>query len=300
MPSLFPPFAARRRGADELRVVQTGSRTGDRPQERPDVRGQQLRSGWGPAWLERRDGRQRRILLVHVPKTGGSSLRRMLADHVPDATTFLSTGKQEWAHASLAELDTYQAFTGHNFLEPIYLFPQDEWVTVLALREPLAWWRSTYKYQRRRATATGKDHPALHDSFDGWLASRPDAELSNPQAAWLAARLRVMFDNPMLDDDRIGDLAASLSHTPDALVDLLERLLERITVLGVTEDLHDVYVRMCAAMGWTPVHHAAIRDNVSEEPEELMRLSAGQQERLLRLNRIDTYLHARAQAQGGP
>ena len=80
----------------------------------------------------------RRLLLLHVPKTGGTSLRLMLQDHVPAERRFLSTGDYQWADTSIRQRSRYELFVGHNFLEPLYLLPEEDWVTALLVREPMA------------------------------------------------------------------------------------------------------------------------------------------------------------------
>jgi hypothetical protein len=207
----------------------------ERPPAPPGLAGQQLRRGWVTPSLSGRTTLrgERRILVLHVPKTAGSSLRLMLAAHVPKERTFLSTGKHEWTGKSMTELRPYTLFVGHNFLEPLYLFPDDTWVTVLPVRDPLSWWQSFYKYARRRAEAAGtSEHPTVRLSMEEWLDSMSDQDLSNAQTSWLLARMRVMFDSPLSASSRISDTGMSLRDRPEAALELLDRLVDRVTVVG--------------------------------------------------------------------
>lgn len=258
--------------------------------------GQRLRPGWVPATLSQRPGHEgtRRILILHVPKTGGSSLRRMLAAHVPEEQTFLSTGRHEWLDASIADLSAYRLFAGHQFLEPLYLFPHDRWVTILPVREPLAWWRSYYKYQRRRAQAKGIDSPAGRLSMDAWLAGLDDHALSNPQSSWLLVRTRVMFDSPFQVEPRICDTAASLDQYPDRAIRMLDRLVGQVTVVGVTDRLQELYLNACHALAEPSHFEAAIVDNVTRQPQDLLALSDRQERRVRALNQMDQYLYQQA------
>lgn len=243
-----------------------------------------------------RGSRATKVLLLHVPKTGGSSLRLMLESHVPSAETHLSRDADQWMDRTAADLARYRLFVGHTFLEPLYLFPDDRWVTVLAVRQPLAWWRSWYKFVRRQATARREERPDMARTFDEWLAEQPDHALSNPQASWLLARARVMFDNPKLP----GGVGSAT--VPSALVrggdyaQVLGELVDRTTVVGVTDRLQAVYLELCRVMGWDPAHEKALRRNVSQEPEELLRIGSAQQARLEALNRLDTRLYEQARA----
>ena len=267
----------------------------------PRMTGQRLRPGWAPASLTRRPNHDGtcRILILHVPKTGGSSLRLMLAAHVPEEQTFLSTGRHEWHNTSIADLSRYRLFTGHHFLEPLYLFPNDPWVTILPVREPLAWWRSYYKYQRRQAQAKGLDRPATRLPMDAWLNGLNDQALSNPQSSWLLTRARVMFDSPFQVEPRIAGTAACLDQYPDRAVRVLDRLVSHVTVVGVTDRLHELYLNACHALGEPPRFETAIVDNVTYQPEDLLALSDRQERRLRTLNQMDQYLYQRARRRTG-
>ncbi len=248
----------------------------------------------------------RRLLLLHVPKTGGTSLRLMLQDHVPVERRFLSTGDYQWADTSIRGLSQYELFVGHNFLEPLYLLPGEDWVTALLVREPLAWWRSRYTYRRAMAMRAGdRHHPLLWQSMGQWIDGSTDAVLSNGQSSWLLARVRLMFDAvgagtigsaSRVGRDAISGTGRDLSRDPQAALDLLDRLLDHVTVLGVTHDLHAVYVASCRAMGWVPSHTKEVRDNVSVHDPDLVALTPLQEQRLRSLNVIDQHLYDRASA----
>jgi hypothetical protein len=237
-----------------------------------------------------------KVLVLHVPKTGGSSLRIMLESHVPAEDTHLSRDGDQWMDSSVADLSRYRLFVGHTFLEPLYLFPDDRWVTVLALREPLAWWRSWYKFVRRQANARREERPEFDRTFDEWLAAQPDGALVNPQASWLLARARLMFDNPRLPRGSSSATVPSVLEHGGEHADVLDALIERTTVVGVTEGLQAIYLELCRVMGWDPVHETALRRNVSKEPDELLRIGDEQQARLVALNRLDTRMYEQALA----
>ena len=234
----------------------------------------------------------RRLLILHSPKTGGSSLRTMLATHVAPARTSLSTGRHQWLDQSGADTIETELFVGHQFLEPLYRYPQDDWVTVLPVREPMSWWRSWYKWRRGLLQAAdARDDTIAVLGMSEWVDGRSDSELSNPQASWLLARTRVMFDSVAARPGRIAGLGAELWRTPGDAVEVLGRLLDAVTVVGPTEDLQGIYLRACAAMGWAPRFEAAVRENTSRQADELLVLRPDQVERLRSLNLIDAWLH---------
>lgn len=235
------------------------------------------------------------MLVVHVPKTGGTSLRRMLAAHVPPGEVFLSTGQLEFADQSIRQLSRYTLFVGHNFLEPMYLLPDEQWTTLLAARDPVAWWRSLYSHTRQRALEAGlTEHAHVTMSMGQWVDSRTDEQLSNGQTSWLLARTRIMFDSRLARAASASSTVAESYRRSGQLVDLLDMLLERITVLGVTENLQQVYVDACKAFGWEPIHTEAMRENVTPQDPELVALSDAQLNRLRGLNGLDRYLYERA------
>ena len=245
---------------------------------------------------------QRRLLVLHVPKTAGTSLRLMLAAHVPKEQTYLGTGTHGWVGRSIADQHDYTLFAGHTFLEPLYLFPDDDWVTALTVREPVSWWRSYYRFRVKELTAVGRDdHPMVRLGMGGWMDSVGDGALANPQTSWLLARTRLMFDSAFSPEPTV--VAASgdaLRHRPELVVALQDRLLEAITVVGTTADVQAVYLGICRAMRWEPVHASATVENVSRGDAAAAELTAGQEQRLRDVNRLDQRLYERAGSLAGP
>jgi hypothetical protein len=131
-------------------------------------------------------------------------------------------------------------------------------------------------------------------SMGAWLDGCSDEVISNGQTSWLLARARLMFDSPHLPTTALASTGSDLADRPEAALDVLDRLLDRITVLGRTDDLQPVYERACRAMGWRPRHRNALRDNVSDHDPGLVQLSATQEQRLRNLNVLDQYLYDRA------
>lgn len=250
---------------------------------------------------ERGPADSRRLLVLHVPKTGGSSLRKMLQAHVPTEDTFLSTGQHEWTSTPWTDLRSTTLFVGHHFLEPLYMFPDDDWVTSLALREPEAWWRSYYKYRRRPDRRGSSNDPSLQLSFEDYIASLPDRKLANPQSSWLLVRTRL---GPAAAASAGRIVATPLTRGTGNPRRTLLALLRSVTALGTTDDLLGVYRQTCAAMGWQPRFTAAERDNVSPEEGEHLKLSRGQRKRLESLTRVDREAYdlarQRAADQPGP
>lgn len=260
------------------------------------------RDRWIPEEIRLRQTKpgMKRLLILHSPKTGGSSLRRMFQKHVPANRTMLATGQHEWMQHSAQGTRDIQLFVGHQFLEPLYRYPEDPWVTVLPAREPLSWWRSWYKY-RRGLLHAARDFtdPLTVLTMSEWVDSRRDVELSNPQASWLLTRTRVMFDSVVASPGAMASSGASLWESPAQAVELLGRLIGAVTVLGGTEDLMGIYRRTCKAMGWEPLYTTAVRENTSSQAPELLELRPDQTERLLRINKIDSWLYAHAVREAG-
>jgi hypothetical protein len=233
-----------------------------------------------------------RILLIHVPKTGGTSLRRMLQEHVSSEETFLSSGKHQWLETTPNELNRFRLFVGHNFLEPIYMLPAKRWITVLAVRDPLSWWRSFYKFRRNEVSTDWRGDGIAKLSFNRWVARQPDVRLSNPQTSWLLTRIRIMFDSSLAPQGVMSSFIGNLHLSGSILVEVLERMIGAITVVGVTEDLFSIYSGVCSEAGWEPAFDESIRSNVSEAPAEDLLLSSKQTARLKALNALDGLLYS--------
>ncbi|TAK69110.1 MAG: hypothetical protein EPO13_07790 [Actinomycetota bacterium] len=260
------------------------------------LQGQMLRPGWVTESLQPRlsgapDVARPRILYLHVPKTGGTSMAAMLGAHVPAEQIFTASGNYEWTSRSVEELRGYRLFVGHNFLEPLYQFPTDEWVSVLTVRDPVDWWTSYYKYNRRRLPTMGRgDDPMMSMTLDQWLAGRSDEMLSNPQSSWLLSRARLMFDSLVPPATGLVGTGERLQHDPGAAAALLQRLVAGVDVAGVTDELFDVYCRVCALLGWQPQREQALRRNTSPADDDLVAISPAQARRLRRLTAMDSWL----------
>jgi hypothetical protein len=243
-------------------------------------------TGWGNGDDEPR------VLLLHVPKTGGTSLRKMLQAHVSSKLTFLSAGNHRWLEQSPSELSRFRLFVGHNFLEPLYVLPDLKWITVLAVREPVSWWQSYYKFRRQQVASDWREDRITEMTFDDWVSSQTDQKLSNPQSSWLLTRIRIMFDSPFASEGVIASSIGRADVKGSALVELLERMIGTVTVLGVTDDLYSIYAGVCRAAGWAPRFNESVRSNVTDAPPEGLRLSPEQEERLLHLNGLDGLMHS--------
>jgi len=172
------------------------------------------------------------------------------------------------------------------------VLPEVRWITVLAVRDPMSWWRSFYKFRRRQVASDWREDPITELSFDEWVGSQSDRRLSNPQSSWLLTRVRIMFDSAFASQ---GVLAASVGSTEvngSSLVELLERMIGSVTVLGVTEDLYSIYTDVCREADWAPRFDEPVRTNVTEaEPDDLL-LSLDQEDRLNSLNALDGLLYS--------
>ena len=242
--------------------------------------------GWGNS-----DG-EPRILLIHVPKTGGTSLRRMLHAHVSSKHTFLSSGNHQWLELSPSELSRFKLFVGHTFLEPLYVLPDSRWITVLAVREPVAWWQSFYKFRRGQVASDWREDRITGMPFDEWISSRTDRELSNPQSSWLLTTIRIMFDSAFVPQGVIASSIGGANLEGSSLVELLERMIGSVTVLGVTDDLYSIYMDVCREAGWAPRLNQALRSNVTEAVSEDLHLSPDQEKRLRSLNGLDALMYS--------
>lgn len=91
----------------------------------------------------------RKVAVIHVRKTGGTSLRRELELSFPKAT-FFDAGPQPLEHAGAGELDRFDIIFGHMFLDNLTKHGAGRY-KVLFLRDPIAQAVSMWSFMRSLA-----------------------------------------------------------------------------------------------------------------------------------------------------
>jgi hypothetical protein len=218
--------------------------------------------------------RDRCIVFLHIPKTGGVTLRRTLKwkySRILSEET-LTKPRQALARVPLSERAIAQVVTGHLHYGVHEYIPREcDYVTVL--REPVARVVSSYNY------ILGHPKHALHaelvrssDPLETFL--RIDPSVDNHQTRMVSGRggaeLTARSPEPL---------------GPEALEEA-KRNLERFLVVGVTERFDETFILLRRALGWRLPYY--VTANVADRPKPV---SESARELIRKRNRLDIELY---------
>ena len=200
--------------------------------------------------------RNRCIVFLHIPKTGGVTLRRALKWKYPSRMLYeetLSKPLEALDQVPLSERERARVVSGHLHYGVHEYIPREcEYITVL--REPVARVVSSYHY------ILGHSKHWLH--ADLMRASDPLEEL---------LRIDPSVDNHQtrMVSGRGGGEIASRTAKPlgsDAL-EQAKRNLERFLVVGLTERFDETFILLRRALGWRLPYY--VTANVASGPKPM-------------------------------
>jgi hypothetical protein len=178
------------------------------------------------------------IIFLHLPKTGGVTLRRALKwKYAPEMLNLetLTKPAESIADVPLSERRNARVLTGHLHYGVHEYIPQPcDYITLL--REPIARVVSYYYYilghpkhwRHAEMVRSGM-------SLDEFARTSPERGVENDQTRMLAGR-----GAGELDAGRLGREA----------LDEAKRNLERFLVVGVTERFDESFILIRRALGW--------------------------------------------------
>ena len=223
----------------------------------------------------RRTPRDRCIVFLHIPKTGGVTLRRALKWKYPSRLLYeesLSKPLEALEQVPLSERANARVISGHLHYGVHEWIPQEcEYITVL--REPVARVISSYHY------ILGDQGHWLH------------ADLVQSDAPWE----KFLQSEPTVDNHQTrmisGRGGGELARAPEPLdrdaLDEAKRNLERFLVAGLTERFDETFILLRRALRWKlPFYLTA---NVTKSPK---RASESIVERVRERNQLDLELYA--------
>jgi hypothetical protein len=194
----------------------------------------------------------RKLVFLHLPKTGGTTLHHHFAQHFApeDICPERFSHLHDWAPEDLAR---YRYFSGHFNFDQIRLIPGPLFI-VTVLREPTERVLSSYYFWRRHTADAVQRHklegPAIarQGSMIDFLRN-PHHEVqdsvNNTMARYLAGQVKVQ-------DDLTYRYSAGRHSIPVSELEVLHRALGNllaIDVIGFASHLHDVYTRVAFAFG---------------------------------------------------
>jgi hypothetical protein len=217
---------------------------------------------------------RRAVVLIHLQKTGGTSLRVMLERQFP-ADRRCPVLEDKLHLLSIAELAQYDFFAGHFDRSSLRFIPRDNIKTVALFREPRARLISFYRFLR--------SHP-VGDEFAGdhliRLASESTAEefFERPELRQYWAvnnHYLIAFGGSFswFDQNR-----ASLSHENlSQLLDDAKLQIRSLTAIGITEQFERSVAMICKSLDLTPVsaiEAVHVTDKFSEMDSRFRRVGA--------------------------
>jgi Galactose-3-O-sulfotransferase len=203
--------------------------------------------------MNARPAADRCIVFLHLPKTGGVTLRRTLKwKYAPDLLSFetLTKPAESLGEVPLSRRRSTRVLTGHLHYGVHEYIPQRcEYITLL--REPIARVVSYYYYilghpkhwRHAELVRSGM-------SLDEFVRTSPERGIENDQTRMLSGRGAGELD------------AGSLGRSA---LDEAKRNLERFLVVGLTERFDESFILIRRALGWKlPMYVSA---NVSTRPK---------------------------------
>jgi hypothetical protein len=193
------------------------------------------------------------IIFLHLPKTGGVTLRRTLKwKYAPRMLNFetLTKPAESLAEVPLSERRNLRVLTGHlQYGVHEYLPQRCEYITLL--REPIARVVSYYYY------ILGHPKHWRHEelvrsgmSLEEFVRTSPDRGVENDQTRMIAGRGAGELDAGTLGREALEDA---------------KRNLESFLVVGLTERFDESFILIRRALGWrVPLYVTA---NVSTRPK---------------------------------
>lgn len=236
------------------------------------------------------------LFFLHIPKTGGTSLTKLLARHYPPDEVLPVPDRsdrrkmlRELPPERLAEI---RLVAGHFWFGPndrgVHDFLCANPVTITMLRDPIARTVSTYRH------IVGRPGHPLHgevpgDSLLGFLR-HPLAQrhVRNVQARWLVGHApdnpRVGTGDPARDRGRMSD---------EELLRRARQRLEELAFAGIMERYEESVSLLRWMLGWESVSSIP-RLNSAPSNTEAIELSAEERAEIVRLTEVDRTIHGHA------
>lgn len=223
----------------------------------------------------------RSVLFLHIPKTGGTTLRSVISRQYPQGGSYeivnpINESIIEFRESSAASRLQYSLLQGHMSYG-LHEFMSDDFSYVTMLREPLRRAVSDYAF-----VSTNTLHPLYESvqsmSFSDYLNSGMTSQLENGQTRLIAGdcepgNIGIPTVNPMTDDD---------------LLRATDHISRHFSVVGVLERFDESLLLMRQALGWKLPFY--VKQNITAKGAK-PRLNTEDLETARRQNNLDLKLY---------
>ncbi len=212
------------------------------------------------------------IYFVHIPKTAGITLKTYLENHLPRGSS-LVIDEQEARALPAERLQGYELLSGHYSSEVLEALGRRPDVTLMLVREPLARMQSWAAHCRR---VSDMRYRTIFEGRTDLEAMRSGGGYTCHQAYWIARALR-----DGADSTRVPTL-------PE-----LPALLDRVDIVGLTEEIDRFMQLLAFRMGWPP---PPLGWHINRRPDGPARPRTDEEEAMSDLLGVDYQLYAQVEA----
>jgi hypothetical protein len=190
-----------------------------------------------------------RLVFLHIPKTGGTTLHQLLVDSL-DGETMCPERHNCLGRRSAVELASYRLFSGHYDRSALLLIPGSHRRVVTLLRNPRARLISLYRYLRahseKRASIEDMELAAaarLHD-LAGFLQAACSINIASVDNTYLRAFGAFL---PSARWERRAESGSNvklkeLGSSPESLLQTALQFIDGLSAVGILEEF-DVSLR---------------------------------------------------------
>ena len=215
--------------------------------------------------------RRQPIVVLHIPKTAGTSLRRLIQENYPSEDIYYIYGEdsqfttlKDFNKLTIEEKSNYKIFMGHiPFNQKLFAHLQPTYITML--RNPIDRVLSYYHHVMQREEWKEKNISLLK-----YIENSNDSQLSNHQTRMLTGFPKVPIDEMQLEI-------------------AIKNLESHFTIVGITEYFREAAEALRALFGWE--NNMEFKENVSVGRKQKEYYSDLEIDKIRELNKFDIKLY---------
>ncbi|MDQ6632935.1 MAG: sulfotransferase family 2 domain-containing protein [Verrucomicrobiota bacterium] len=199
------------------------------------------------------------LIFLHIPKAGGSTLTRIIAQNYPGESRFLIVPDSEFSPENFRKFPDeqkrkYRAVTGHCVFGIHKYIPQPT-TYITMLRDPVARVISNFHHVRRTP-----EHP-LHQKVNSAKMTLEDYVTSGI--------------NPQLDNGQVRQLSGvEISSefgncTSEMLTEAQENLVQFFSVTALMEKFDESLILLQQSFGWKNISYQKLNVSPTSPPEAM-------------------------------